>query len=118
MNENKVEVNGLKLIITIVDRKVGKKVVKLFEKNGCYFHKTLLGKGTVSQEIYEYLGLGEIEKDVVLSIADEKIVPKLLELLVEKLHFDLPGKGIACSIPISSIDGISSLKRILQMEVR
>ena len=106
-------VNGLRIILTIVDRKKGKRVVNLLETCGCYHHQIFLGKGTAPQEIFEYLGFGEIEKDIVLSIATVDRAPILLKLLQEEMDFDQPGHGMACSIPIDSVAGQSVLNVIL-----
>lgn len=104
---------GLRLIITIVDRKKGKDVIKLYEKLGCTSHNTFLGNGTAPKEIFDFLGFGVIEKDVVLSIADEVIVPFMFSSLEDELEFNEPGKGIACSIPIAAVGGKRALDAIL-----
>lgn len=104
---------GLRLVITIVDRKKGKKVIQIFERLGCKTHQTLLGTGTAPTEIFEYLGFGVIEKDVVLSVADEMIVPFMLEALNTELDFASPGHGVACSIPIQSVGGRRALDAIM-----
>ncbi len=106
--------NGLRLIISIVDRKKGRKVIKLFEKLGCPYHQTILGYGTAPIEIFDYLGFGKIEKDVVLSIVDENLVPFMFDALKEELDFASPGHGIACSIPIKSVDSSRALQEILK----
>lgn len=111
MNSNPT---GLKLLITIVDRKKGKKVVKLFEKLGCTYHHTILGYGTAPVEIFDYLGFGKIEKDVVLSVADEEMVPFMYDALNQELDFASPGHGISCSIPIKSVDSTRAIKAILE----
>lgn len=110
------DVKGLSLIVTIVDRKIGKKVKKIFKKFGCNYHLTFVGKGTAPKEIFDYLGVGVIEKDVVLSVVDSELKNKLLEALKIKLHFDKPGKGVACSIPINGIDSAAALNRVLKKE--
>ncbi len=104
---------GLRLIITIVDRKKGKQVIKLYEKLGCVNHQTFLGSGTAPKEIFDFLGFGIIEKDVVLSVADEMVVPFMFDALDQELGFNRPGKGIACSIPIVAVGGKRALDAIL-----
>lgn len=110
------DVKGLSLILTIVDRKKGKKVKKVFKKQGCNFHLTFVGNGTAPTEVFEYLGIGVIEKDVVLSIVDCEMKDNLLEILKTKLHFDKPGRGVACSIPINGIDSLNALERVLRKD--
>lgn len=106
---------GLKLIITIVERKKGKKVIKLFEKVGCVNHQTLLGKGTAPKEVFDLLGFGGVEKDVVISIADESIVPAMFDVLATKMNFNEPGHGVAWSINICSVGGTRALQEIMGM---
>ena len=106
------KIKGLRLVITIVNRKVGKNVIKLFEKLGCVSHQTFLGYGTAPKEILDYLGLGVIEKDVVLSVANEMDVPFMFDALEQELEFSKPGNGIACSIPIASVGGKRALEEI------
>ena len=54
-----------------------------------------------------------LEKDVVLSIADEVIVPFMFSSLEDELEFNEAGKGIACSIPIAAVGGKRALDAIL-----
>lgn len=110
---NKI-ITGMRLFITIVDRNKGNKVVKLFEENGCHYHQIVYGKGTAPKEIYDYLGFGEVEKEVVFSIATLDIVPFLIDALRIELHFDQPGHGVACTIPLESIAGQRVLNEILR----
>ncbi|MGM9900090.1 MAG: hypothetical protein ACI32E_05880 [Bacilli bacterium] len=110
------EVKGLRLIITIVARGKGKKVSKIFEKIGCNIHQIHLGYGTVTDEVLQYLGLATIEKDVVFSLADEKIAPYMLSTINEEMNMSSPGQGIACSIPIQSVAGKTTLNAIIDSE--
>lgn len=110
------KIKGMRLFITIVDRNKGNKVVKLFEEIGCHYHEIIYGKGTAPKEIFEYLGFGDIEKEIVLSIAPMDIVPFMIDALKIELHFDQPGHGVACTIPLDSIAGQSVLEEILRKE--
>lgn len=112
------QTNGLRLIITIVERKQGKKVVKLFEKLGCTSHQTFLGKGTAPVEVFELLGFGGVDKDVVVSIADVALTPKLFNALETQMHFNEPGHGIAVSIEVCSVGGARALEEILGIYVK
>lgn len=109
-------VKGLSLIVTIVDRKKGKKVIKLFNKFGCKFHTQFMGKGTAPSQIYDYLGVGVIEKDIILSVTDTIYKDKLLMALIKKLDFDKPGHGVACTIPLDGIDSLTALRTVLGKE--
>lgn len=92
-----------KLLTTIVARGKGEKVVDLFNKKEIMFNLIILGEGTADSDILDYLGIGEIDKDVVLSIVSEENVEEVMGELREKMKFNLPGKGIAFTVPLSSI---------------
>ena len=92
-----------KLLTTIVARGKGDKVVSLLNKKEIMFNLIILGEGTADSELLDYLGIGEIDKDVVLSIIAEEKLEEILRELREKMQFSLPGKGIAFTVPLSSI---------------
>lgn len=115
-NMNNHQVKGLSLIVTFVERNKGKKIIKYFNKIGCTFHTVFIGKGTAPKEIYEYLGIGVVEKDVIFSVVDSASKDFLLKMLIQKFKFNKPGNGVACSIPIDAIDSMSALKAVLGKE--
>ena len=92
-----------KLLTTIVARGKGDKVVAMFNQKEIMFNLIILGEGTADSEILDYLGIGEIDKDVVLSIVSEDKIEDVMKDLREKMQFSLPGKGIAFTVSLSSI---------------
>ena len=98
-----MENNRYKLLTTIVGRGKGDKVVSMLNKKDIMFNLIILGEGTADSDILDYLGIGEIDKDVVLSIVAEEKIEEVLTELREKMKFSLPGKGIAFTVPLSSI---------------
>ncbi len=59
----------LSLIMSIVERGSGGKLVKLYQKNQVFAHVRFEGLGTATSEILDILGLGGSEKDIILSMA-------------------------------------------------
>jgi hypothetical protein len=102
----------VKLMVTIVDRGEGNRVIELCKKEYVTYHLLLMGWGTAKSEILDYLGLGETEKDIVLSVVAEDIFPGIWEMLKKEMDFGAPGNGIAFSIPVSSVGGPMTLKFI------
>lgn len=96
----------IKLMITIVDRGQGEKIAEICKGEHIHFHFICLGRGTASSEILDYFGLGETDKDVLISLVPDYKVSALITTISEKMHLKKPGKGIAFTLPIS---GISSL---------
>ncbi len=100
----------LKLLVTIVDRGKGQSVADLLIKEGVLFHTIMLGRGTARKAILNYLGLGETEKDVVISAVRVEGGLKALRRLMQALRLDAPGRGIAFTINISSVGGLKTLE--------
>ena len=102
----KPAVKKLKLIITVVDRPKGEfylDVIGGFEVN-CQL--LLSGQGTASSELVDLLGLNP-EKAVILSVAREDMVPKIMHTLEDKFQTVRNGNGIAFAVPLSSIIGVN-----------
>ena len=100
-------------MITIVDRKVGKKYLELYQKNEQHVSFTSLGAGTASSDILDYLGLDAAEKLVVFSVQQEESWLHIKKQLQQKLKIDAPGGGIAFIVPLSSIGGKKALQFLL-----
>ena len=81
----------LKLLVTIVDRPRGEAVARICGGLGVHLHLGMLGRGTASSEVLDFLGLGETDKAVILGE------------LVRGLHLRRPGKGILFTLPLSGI---------------
>ena len=99
----------VKLLVSIVDRGKGAGVARLLERHGSLFHTIIFGRGTARKALLDYLGLGETEKDLVLSGVATESAPTILKYLIHALQFDAPGRGIAFTLPISSVSGRRAL---------
>ena len=62
-----------------------------------------LAEGTASSEILDILGLGVIEKSVTICMLPGAHVKQLLQAASDHLAFNLPGRGVAFTVPISGI---------------
>ncbi len=100
----------LKLLVTVADRKAVERVLALLKEAGSHWQIVCLGRGTANSEILDYLGLGESEKAVVFATAEQAVLQQVLAALKEQMHFDQPGSGIAFTVPLSSVGGITTLK--------
>jgi len=112
MDEKLCTPKKIKIIITIVNRGKAEKVTELFKKHDIRFNIICLGRGTANSEILDYLGLGETEKDIVISVVHEENVQSVMQELNDKMKFSKPGNGIAFTIPITSVDGAVTLDYI------
>ena len=103
----KPAVKKLKIIITVVDRPKGEfylDVIGGFEVN-CQM--LLSGQGTASSELVDLLGLNP-EKAVIVSVAREDLVPRIMNTLEQKFKTVRGGNGVAFAVPLSSIIGVNT----------
>ncbi len=106
-NKSKSAVRRLKLLITIIDRSKTLFYVDLLEQFEINVQMVLYGKGTANSQMRDLLGLVEAEKSVIISYVREDKVKEALEVLDEKFHKIKNGKGIAYTISLDSIIGVS-----------
>lgn len=106
----------LYLMITVVDRKIGKKYQSLYKENEHHVMFSSLGFGTAASDILNYLGLEATEKAVIFSIQEEEKWLHIKKQLQRKLRIDAPGGGIAFIVPLSSIGGKKALQFLLEKQ--
>lgn len=94
------------LVVSIVERGSGSKLVKLYEKHQIFTHIRFEGRGTATSEILDILGLGGSEKDILLSITTCTAARVLLAKLDDELRGAVPGRGIAFSAPLTALSGL------------
>jgi len=107
---------SLYLMTTIVDRKIVKRYIELYQENNLNVMFLSLGYGTAVSEVLDYLGLDSTEKAVAFSVVEETYWFTLKKQLQKKLQIDAPGGGIAFIIPLSSIGGKKTLQYLLEQE--
>lgn len=101
-------VRKLKILITIIDRSKTLFYVDLLEQFEVNVQYVLYGKGTANSQILDMLGIVESDKSVIISFIREDIIKEVLETLNDKFNTVKNGKGIAYTIPLDSIIGVSA----------
>lgn len=107
MAERKFIPQKLKVIVTIVNRGKGNFFLDQIENMGVNMQLLVEGEGTAPYNLNNLWGLAHKERDVIISFVPEDKVKKILKLLDGKFESVRNGDGIAFSIPISSIIGVS-----------
>ena len=103
---DKIVQKKLLLFVTIVGKGQAQPVLRIFERGGSSAQFIQRGEGTAQKEIYNILGMEEIDKDIVFSFISEDKIP---DVKIELDAFFLASKknrGIGFSIPLSSIIGV------------
>jgi nitrogen regulatory protein PII len=95
--------NKIKLLITIMNLGKGKHAVDLYASEHFNFNYQCLGKGTASSKILDYLGIGETEKDIVLTLIPDYKIKDVMEKAADRFKLKNPGHGIIFTVPLSGI---------------
>lgn len=102
--KNKVNSNKLELLITIVSRQKAEFYADLIQSFEVNMQMMVLGEGTANKEILDYLGITN-EKTVIFSLVKAERLKDVLETLSDKFRTIKKGKGIAYTIPLTSVIG-------------
>lgn len=117
MSDSKITIDqSYKLIVTIVKRGFGSKVVAASKKAGADGGTILLGKGTARKDAYlDLLGINyEMEKEVVLTFIEENKSSTVLQAITDSVKLNKPGNGVAFIVDIKDFAGIYHLLKIQQ----
>lgn len=106
--------NDLKLLLTVANREQEESFLELFRHHGVETVFTFLCSGTASKSMLDYLGIEKNEKLMMLCVADAENTQRLCGDMVSRLGINMHGVGIAFSIPVGSIGGITGLKYLTQ----
>ena len=103
---NGASIKKLEMLVTVVDRNKGEfymDVISQFDVNCQMF---LQGMGTAKSDLVDLLGLN-INKAVILSIVRDDTLPAIMNTLEDRFATIKNGKGIAFSVPLSSVIGVT-----------
>ena len=96
---------ALKLLVVIVNRPKAEFYVDLLQGCGGNMQLIMAAEGTANTEMLQILGLSHTEKAVLFCTVRADHAKAALALLEEKFQTVRDGKGIAYTIPLSSIIG-------------
>ena len=103
---NESAIRKLKLLFTVVDRPKGEFYLDVISQFDVNCQMVIGGLGTAHSELVELLGL-EPHKAVILSVVREDMVEMILNTLEDKFETIRNGKGIAFTVPLSSVIGVN-----------
>lgn len=96
------------LIITIVNRGDAEKVVEASKDAGARGGTILSGRGTGIHEKAKLFGITiEPEKEIILTLVEQKITDRVLDAIVNAAKLNKPGKGIAFVLGVGQVVGIN-----------
>lgn len=89
------------LLVLIATPKLCDKAADLFLKSAMPIQYRLSGEGTASSQIMDTLGLGGIDKGVLLSTVPEEFGKQMLNKLHSQLRLDAVNSGISFTMPLT-----------------
>lgn len=107
VSERNVVPNSLELLVTIVNRSKADYYIDLIQSMEANMQLAVPAKGTASAEILNLLGLADNDKAVIFSVIREDQASRALGTIEEKFRTIKNGKGIAFTVPLSSVIGVS-----------
>lgn len=97
----------LKLLITVVNRNKTEIFLDFLQGFEINFQTTVLGEGTAHSDTLRLLGLADAHKSVIFSVVREDKAQEALHGLEDKFHSVRGGKGIAFTVPLTSVIGVA-----------
>lgn len=93
----------MKILTVVVDEDRIDKVTAYLRDNYVRLQYACLGRGTANSEILDMLGLDGSEKTLLFCLLPDFHADALLKTMLDKLHLEKHGHGIAFTMPLSGI---------------
>lgn len=93
------------LLTTIADRRRLPDFMSVYEEHKLRVNMVALGRGTATDETMDLLGLDSSEKAVCFSFVTDTLWTAVKKVLERRIRIDVPGVGIAFTVPLSSVGG-------------
>lgn len=97
------------LLNVIVKREQAEALDSFWENHHIGTYTSLLCRGTASKSLLDLLGLEISEKTLSYVMTTNITAKRLMNALVSEMGLNMPGNGVAFTIPVSSVAGSSSL---------
>lgn len=105
--KNQSDVKKLKLLITVVNRRKAEFFTDFLAGYEVNFQTSVLAQGTARSDTLHLLGLEDTDRSVICSLIREDRAEEALRGLEEKFHTIRHGKGIAFTVPLTSVIGVA-----------
>ena len=96
--------SSIQCVIAVTAREMEQEFLDCMRRSGAQVAFISLGYGTVQPGILELLGLEKSEKSLLFSLVSRPCAHGVLRALTEQIGLRAPGRGIALSLPVTSID--------------
>lgn len=114
--EDKHEISHLKLFFIIVNSGQADAIVKLLQKEDVAACFIFSGNGTGTRDVYSVIG-GSAKKQVVIAAVREDHTEQIIKKLNERFAVSRAAKGVAFSVKLTSIAGVSIYKFLSNTQI-
>ena len=114
--ESTHELKRLMFTLVVVNEGLSSTIVKMLYEHEAALAFIVRGHGTSKNDFHDVMGMGESNKDVVISIIDEKQWPPIKEEFGKRFNISPSSKGIAYTVPLDSIVGVSIYKMLANIK--
>ncbi len=102
--------SSLSLLISILNSDFEREYTQFYREHGVETAMLSLCTGTASKKTLDYLGLEKKEQVMVQAILPTRKAREMIALMVNRMGLNMPGTGIAVTVPVGSVAGSASLK--------
>ena len=100
--------NDYELVLCIVNSGFSEEVMEAARSCGATGGTVFNARGTAREEALEKYGIAITpEKEIVMILVDKEIKEDILHALYKKVGLNTPGNGIAFSLPVDEVVGLS-----------
>lgn len=100
--------NKYEAILCIVNSGFSEDVMEAARTAGARGGTVIHGRGTASAQAEKMFGISvQPEKEIVIILAQSDIRDEILHAVYQKVGLNSPGQGIAFTLPVSSVAGLS-----------
>lgn len=96
---------AVRMLFLIATPKLVKKAMELFKEGDVPTQYLFRAQGTATSEILDMLGLGVVEKNILMSMMPKVFADEMLIKLQRQLHLGTPNSGVAFTVPMSGGSG-------------
>ncbi len=104
--KNEKPLNRTKLLISIVNQKDDVKLKEVLDEISVSLTFTFKGTGTARSAVLDYLGIGETEKVIGISLFPESDEDLIIRKIRQEMALYLVGRGISFTVPLTGISEI------------
>ncbi|MDR1496508.1 MAG: hypothetical protein LBS67_06295 [Clostridiales Family XIII bacterium] len=112
------EFERLKLMVSIVARGQGNRVVKELRDLGVTFNMESVAYAAIGSDLADIFGLTESDCEIVFSVVTDSKVKAVMSMVEYKFSLDDPGTGLAFCVPLTGVGGPLSLKYISGIDTK